>query len=379
MSLGEALTVLRSAAAMTQQSVAAAAGVTQAALSRYEHNLREPDDATLAALAETLGVTVRFLDQPDRLRGAFMVDAHMRRRGSAKPSLWRHMEARLNVCRMHLERLAQAAELDPALSLPFFDPLERSPAEAARLTRMQWRMPAGPVRDLTGWLESAGCVIVEQDFGPGAGNGRADALSQWAPHATVMLVNRYIPADQLRVAMAHELGHMCLHNGQLGDDPEDEADAFAAEFLTPETVIGDDLRYLEADKLRDLKVCWGVPMRMLIDRAHQLRAISAGQRQTLRRTLTRRGWNACEPFSDEIAPEIPYLAVKLAQTLLDTGLTAAELAAIAGASPNSGGLFFLPEPLPPAARAVTLNDLLSRQEHAAFVRTLEQDPDLATI
>ena len=148
------------------------------------------------------------------------------------------------------------------------------------------------------------------------------------------------------MALAHELGHMCLHGGQLGDDPEDEADAFAAEFLTPETVISGELRYLEADKLRDLKVCWGVPMRMLIDRAHQMRAISAGQRRTLRRTLTRRGWNTNEPFSDEIAAEVPYLAVRLAQTLLDTGLTAAEVASIAGASTNNGGLFFLPEPAP---------------------------------
>ena len=379
MSLGETLAVLRNAAAMTQQSVAAAAGVTQAALSRYEHNLREPDNATLAALAGTLGVTVRFLGQPDRQRGAFMVDAHIRRRGSAKPSLWRHMEARLNVCRMHLEQLAQAAELDPALSLPFFDPLERSPAEAARLTRMQWQMPSGPVRDLTGWLESAGCVIVEQDFGPGGGNGRADILSQWAPYAAVMLANSNISTDRLRMALAHELGHMCLHSGQLGDDPEDEADAFAAEFLTPEAVISDELRCLDADKLSDLKVCWGVPMSMLTDRAHQLGAISAGQRQTLRRTLTRRGWNTNEPFSDEITPEVAHLAVKLAQTLLDTGLTTAEVAAIAGASPNSDNLFFLPEPLRQAGRAVTLSDLLSRQEHAAFVRTLEQDPDLGTI
>jgi hypothetical protein len=26
-------------------------------------------------------------------------------------------------------------------------------------------MPVGPVHDLTGWIEAAGCVVIEEDFG----------------------------------------------------------------------------------------------------------------------------------------------------------------------------------------------------------------------
>ena len=54
--LGEALVTLRHACGFTQADLADRAGVTQAALSRYESDLRTPEDAVIDALAE-FGVT----------------------------------------------------------------------------------------------------------------------------------------------------------------------------------------------------------------------------------------------------------------------------------------------------------------------------------
>ena len=102
------------------------------------------------------------------------------------------------------------------------------------------RMPSGPVRDLMGWLESAGCLVVAEDFGAMTGGGRVDGLSQWVGDWPVMLVNGRAPTDRLRLTLAHELGHLCLHSAELGGDPEDEANAFASEFLMPADV--DSLR-----------------------------------------------------------------------------------------------------------------------------------------
>ena len=99
------------------------------------------------------------------------------------------------------------------------------------------RMPSGPVRDLMGWLESAGCLVVAEDFGVITGGGRVDGLSQWAGDWPVMLVNGRVPTDRLRLTLAHEPGHLCLHSAELGGDPEGEANAFAAEFLMPAAVI----------------------------------------------------------------------------------------------------------------------------------------------
>ena len=90
--LGDALVTLRHACGFTQADLADRAGVTQAALSRYESDLRTPEDAVIDALATALGVTSNFLRRAGRVRGAMAVDAHMRRRATAKATVWRRLE-----------------------------------------------------------------------------------------------------------------------------------------------------------------------------------------------------------------------------------------------------------------------------------------------
>ena len=93
--VGQVLTTARRASGMTQGELAEKANVTQAALSRYENGLREPEPETLEDLARALGVTTRFLHQAGAVRGAMAVDAHMRRRATAPATVWRRLEARL--------------------------------------------------------------------------------------------------------------------------------------------------------------------------------------------------------------------------------------------------------------------------------------------
>ncbi len=210
------------------------------------------------------------------------------------------------------------------------------------MVRMQWRMPSGPVRDLVGWLESAGCVVIVEDFGPMTGGGRVDGLSQWASDTPVVLVNNRAPTDRLRLTLAHELGHICMHSAQLGGDPEDEANDFAAEFLMPADSIRPELHDLSIGKLHRLKRYWGVSMQSLIERAYRLGTLSAGRRTGFYKTFSARGWRANEPLSNELAPERAQLAERLGQVLMERGLDASEVAAIAGVAPGRDHLFFMP-------------------------------------
>lgn len=107
------------------------------------------------------------------------------------------------------------------------------PADAARMVRMQWQMPIGPVRELVRWLEAAGCLVIMQDFG----SNRLGGMSQWVDDLPVMLGNERIPTDRLRLTIAHELGHPCLHSPEITSTMEDEANSFAAEFLMPTEAI----------------------------------------------------------------------------------------------------------------------------------------------
>jgi Zn-dependent peptidase ImmA (M78 family)/DNA-binding XRE family transcriptional regulator len=331
MSLGEALETARRARGLTQDELAAAIGVTQAALSRYEQGRREPDVDVLVALADALGVTETFLQKAGRLHGAMAIDAHMRRRATAKPTVWRRLEARLNMYRMHARQLFEEVSLRAEQRVPTFDPFETDPATAARMVRMQWRMPIGPVRQLTQWLEAAGCVVIEEDFG----TPRVDGLSQWIDEYPIVLVNQRAPTDRKRLTLGHELGHLCLHATEVSEDMEREADSFAAEFLMPADVIRAELRNLNLGKLHDLKREWGVSMQALIERAKDLQLILPAQRTNLYKSLSSYGWRTREPLSDELASEQPRLVQDIADTLSSKGFSEREMAELSGFAPGS--------------------------------------------
>lgn len=330
MSLGEAIATARRARGLTQAALAEQLGITQAALSRYEHNLREPTEGILGDIASALGLTPDFLDHADRMQGALAVGAHMRRRATAKATAWRRLEAQLNLYRLHAQRLFDEVELHVELTVPWFDPFEYEPDTAARLLRMQWRMPGGPVRDLTRWMEAAGCLIIVADFG----TSRIDGLSQWSDSQPIIMLNSTPPIDRRRLTLAHELGHLCLHSYGVPDDVEADASAFAAEFLMPADTIRPQLRNLTTGKLHDLKRHWGVSMQALIERSYRLKTISATQRTSFYKKFSKLGWRTHEPVSDELPPEHPRLAAEIGQALIARGLSNSEAAIICGFAPD---------------------------------------------
>lgn len=324
--LGEAIEAARRANGLTQAQAADASGITQTALSRYETGERKPESDILERLAGALGVTSDLLLGADRIRGAMAVDAHMRKRKTAKPTIWRQLEAKLNIYRLHTRHLFEEVSMQADQIIPRYDPLETTPEDAARLTRMQWRMPVGPVRDIVAWMESAGCVIFEEDFE----SARVDGLSQWVNDYPIVLLNTDSPPDRRRLTLAHELGHLCLHSVEVTEDMESEADRFAAEFLMPADVIRPSLRNLTEGRLFDLKREWGVSMQALIERAYGLKVLSGTHRTTLYKKFSARGWRTREPISDELPDERSTLTGRIGDLLAEKGLTLSEIARLAG-------------------------------------------------
>ena len=337
MPLGEVVETARRAQGLTQADLAMRAGVTQAALSRYENDMRQPEPEVLDRLAKALGVTAEFLRHAGRARGSMALDAHMRRRRTAPPGVWRQLEARLNLYRWHLSHLFEEVTISAEQHVPTFDLLEVTPDDAARYVRAQWRMPAGPVRHLVSWLESAGCVVIAEDFE----TSRVDGLSQWIGDHPLILLNSAMPPDRTRLTLAHELGHLVLHSDALGvDDVEAQANAFAGEFLMPSDFIRPQLRHAKAASLLDLKVEYGVSIQALIERAWHLGLLNRNQRQNLYKALSAHGWRTVEPRSGDIPVERPSLPEVITRSLTERGLDAEDISEIAGfADPDSNTLF----------------------------------------
>lgn len=325
--VGDMLAVARKAKGLTQEQLAERLGVKQPTIGRYEAGERVPDDAALERLAAELDVTPRLLEQAGREVGAIAVDAHMRRQATTKASQWRLWEARLNLTRAHSRALFEEISILSQGVVPTF-PLDigMTPEIAAGLVRAQWRMPIGPVSNLTRWLEAHGVLVFLQDFG----TAKIDGLSQWSGDHPVMLINDVTPVDRMRLTMAHELGHLVLHSHEPSETMEQEANEFAAEFLMPAAAIKDDFRSVAVSHLLDMKREWGVSMAALFERAFHLGCATPAQRATFYKTMNARGWRRNEPGSESLAVETPALAEHISRALVDRGFTPENIASMCG-------------------------------------------------
>ncbi|OIN80243.1 XRE family transcriptional regulator [Mycobacterium malmoense] len=324
--LGDVLTIARKARGITQIELAEMVGVTQPAINRYESGDRDPDKNTLTKLAAVLGVTEELLTHGNRFRGALAVDAHMRRQTTTKASAWRQMEARLNLLRVHASFLFEEVSIASEQHVPAFDPEFTTPEDAAKMVRAQWRMPMGPVVNLTRWMEAAGCLVFEEDFG----TQRIDGLSQWVDDHPVILINANSAPDRRRLTKAHELGHLVLHSNVPTEGMEDEANRFAAEFLMPADEIRHELRRLDLGKLRDLKREWGVSMQALLERAYRMGLVTPDARTKFYKMMNARGWKTNEPDVEFIPVEKPALPVHIGKALRTRGFSDEQAARIAG-------------------------------------------------
>ena len=86
----------------------------------------------------------------------------------------------------------------------------------------------------------------------------------------MIVVAETAAGDRRRFSVAHELGHLVLHQFPQGAPRvlEQQADAFAEAFLLPEAAMREALvPPITLTTLADLKTRWGVSLQALIRRA----------------------------------------------------------------------------------------------------------------
>jgi len=103
-------------------------------------------------------------------------------------------------------------------------------------------------------------------------------------------------------------------------------------------------------RLVDLKRQWGVSIQALVERAYQLKVLTAGQRTSIYKQLSRMGWRIREPISDELLVEHPHLTESITQALIGKGFSLQEIAKLAGFADADHNSMF--KPAGPALRVV---------------------------
>jgi Zn-dependent peptidase ImmA (M78 family) len=124
--------------------------------------------------------------------------------------------------------------------------------------------------------------------------------------------------DRLRYTIAHEIGHLVMHQARQGTrlELESQANQFAAEFLMPEAAIRSELvQPVTLTSLSKLKLRWGVSIQALIKRAHDLTIITPRQYRYLNEHVSILGWKTEEPKELEIPLERPRALKQIAELL----------------------------------------------------------------
>ncbi|MGC4975427.1 ImmA/IrrE family metallo-endopeptidase [Streptomyces sp. DT199] len=320
------VTLARESRGMTMSELAARAGVTASLISKVELGQREMSEETAKSVAASLDYPVEILTWKEPIYGFGSSSFYHRKQQSLPQKSLRQIQAFVNFQRIRAKRLSSALDLDFSFTIPSLSVDDYgSPEEIARAVRAAWRMPIGPVSNLIEWIEAAGGFVVTHEFS----SAKINAISVWPPgESPFFVLNTLLPACNLRFSLAHELGHLVMHDvpepGQ-----EEEADRFAAEFLMPAAEIKSELRGMNLRLAARLKPVWRTSMGALIRRARDLETITDRQHTSLRVQLSQNGWTKQEPVSTP--HEKPGLIPEIVRVHhQDHGYSIADLADLAG-------------------------------------------------
>ncbi len=330
--VGERVRLVREYLSMTQQGLAEAARVTQPAISQIEKG-GPVTNATLQSIAAATGYSTEFF-QRGTLPDLPELSLRYRKRASSRRSEDKRVRAH---CRQGIEligQLEQQTQLPPVALKPAKSDIDDDGIETlAVAVRHQLGIgPDDPVPNVMRAVERGGIVV----FGASVNLERHDAASVWPNFPLgrpVVCYARGWPGDRQRLSLAHEVGHLVLHQTRTveADRAETEAFRFGAAFLIPRDAA---IEAIEAPAtLRSLawaKSKWGISIAALIRRGHDLRVIDTRRYQSLMKQLSARGWRKKEPVN--VPEEQPALLPKMLRLTYGTDRPSA-LAAVTGLSP----------------------------------------------
>jgi len=130
---------------------------------------------------------------------------------------------------------------------------------------------------------------------------KLDAFSLWAGRKLtrpVIILSGGKSGDRIRMSVAHELGHLLMHEtlSQSMQDTERQAYEFAAEFLLPEQSIREELLPpITLTSLVPPKARWGVSLQALAMRAKEIGVISERQCRYLFEQMSQKSWRKRSP------------------------------------------------------------------------------------
>ena len=170
------------------------------------------------------------------------------------------------------------------------------PEEAARMLRTEWQLGERPISNMLHLRQSSKGVRV---FSLAENTVKVNAYSIWRRDKPYIFLNNQKSAESSRFDVAHELGHLTIHQdgGSLGRAAEDQANRFASAFLMPRgdvMAILPRINYL--DQIVKAKARWRVSVTALAYRLHKMGTMSDWKYRDLCIEIATKEYNRKEPY-----------------------------------------------------------------------------------
>jgi Zn-dependent peptidase ImmA (M78 family)/DNA-binding XRE family transcriptional regulator len=285
---GARIRLIRELKGMTQADLASHIGVTQSAIAQAESGASTISEELTGKIAFKTGFPLSFFKQDDTSEfplGSLLFRAHKSLTPAEKAEAHRSGQ-------LIYEMVGLLRQDRKVRELPIrFPRIDADPIHAAKVARSQFGLsPDTPIENLINAIEKAGVFV----FTLPISLPKFDAYSLWAgsePRRPVIVIGSGKPGDRQRLSVAHEIGHLVLHQAISGNirDAEEQATAFASELLMPESAMRHEIiRPVTLTGIARLKMKWRVSIQALIRRAYELAIITASQYKYLFTQLSRK-------------------------------------------------------------------------------------------
>lgn len=294
------LVLARQVRGLTQIDLATKLGVSQGKISKIEQGLIAADSDTIERISDYLDFPKDFFTQSGQI---FPSEISLyRKRQSLTKRGQDQINALLNLKYLQLNRLLQSIEIDSYVPFMDLDELQ-TPHNVAKKLRQYWQIPRGRIENLTALVESAGIFVLHIDTSTNRFDGIRFIADARIP---IVALNKNMPPDRMRFTLAHEIGHILMHK-IVTTTADEEANAFASEFLMPSDEIEFPIKGITLSHLADLKRYWRVSMAALIQKARDLKVINNRQYQYLWMQMGKHGYRVREPIELDPPFETPTL------------------------------------------------------------------------
>lgn len=313
------LRLARCAAGRSLAEIGELLGVTR----QYAHKLEVnaiPSPMQLSTLSAVLGVSSEFFFTARR-SSVELEQCHFRSVRASTQTVKKSIAAQVELFELLIDELDKEIAFPPVSFKMFEEPLASVDVieQVAERFRRDQGLGLGPISSMTKLAEKIGVLVVSI----ADADDRVDAFSLYNKRPLIVRNTAKMNPCRQRFDLAHELGHLVMHQGiETGcHDTESQANQFASALLMPRSSFAGEFptmrgKYLNWQALGELKLRWKVSFKALIYRAQTLNLITQEQAKSGFTYLNRNGFTKHEELDNEIPMEMPAL-VQRAIELLD--------------------------------------------------------------